>query len=1040
MDEWLNSLTDAMGYVPLRTSGAWSQDWISLHVTSDLLLWLAFIALPIVLIAGGLHPFVRPYRRYLLLFGSLLLACGFTHLVESLLFESPVYRMLGVLKAATAVLAWLTVFALIPVVPRILSDLPRKPGSETIEVRESRQDRILIHMLAVLVALLAIVIRVALDPIFDNVHSYSLCLLGVTLVSWYGGFRPGIVCTLISGLLATYLFVEPRYTFALKDTNQVLGFGLFLVCSVGVAVLGEAQRTTRNRLNQKIVELIAATDTIGSEARKSDEVLSILDAFVRNAPYGIAYFDSELRYIRVNETFAKVNGKPVEDHIGRPLPEVLAEFPEALLADYRRVLVTGETLTNKVVFGRGLIWEVTAFAVPMGHGQRGLGVIGIDVTERHQSQEQLRESETRFRQLADVMPQIVFAAQPDGTVDYFNSRWYEYTGFPDDAPITEAMWRTAFDPESYPVTMEHWRRALQTGEAYETQYPLRRSDGVWRWHLGRALPVRDAAGIIVRWFGTNTDIDDAIRTAEALRVAASQQLQLTEGMPMLMWACEPNGACSYLSRQWIDFTGVPLEVQLGDGWLAVLHPQDHAAMAAAWRDAVAEVYGYDVEYRIRRHDGAYRWFAVRGIALRDEAGRITRWYGSCTDIDDRMRQSETLEQLVEERTAELNRRNDELQQQKIFLDAILNNVAEGIVACDEAGTLKLFNKATRRMHGLPVEQLPADRWPEFYRLFESDGSHMPVEHIPLLRALKGEAVSDAELVIRGEGIKDRYVLCSGQRLQTEDGRHFGAVVSMRDMTERREYEQQLLLTTAALKVSNEELEKFAYIASHDLQEPLRKIQAFGTRLADKSRDQLGDQGKDYLDRMLDSAGRMRKLIEDLLSFSRVSTKTIPFASVDLNAVVRDVLSDLEVRIQSTGGTVEVHELPSVPGDAGQQRQVFQNLIGNALKFTKVGVKPLVIVSATRFETLGLDIDPPLPEGKSGWRITVADNGIGFEKDYEEQIFELFQRLHSRSEYEGTGLGLAIVRKIVVRHAATITARSQKGGGAVFVIDWPIKTV
>jgi PAS domain S-box-containing protein len=763
---------------------------------------------------------------------------------------------------------------------------------------------------------------------------------------------------------------------------------------------------------------------------------------------------------------------------------------------------------------------------------------------------------------------MVFAADPSGRVDYFNRRWFEYTGYPDDGTAGDAGWQGVHEPGEREAVAARWQHSVRSGEPFEVERRLRRADGQFRWHLGRAVPARNAAGQITRWYGTNTDIHDQkrqelelrearrftesvlhslpghlavidvdgtivsvneswrqfgegngippgyewvgtnyfeasrrdeygeravagiravargergafemeypchgngqeryfvmranrfrgdgpvrlvithenvtdrVRAEREVRNAASQLRQLTEGMPLLMWACQPSGECDYLSRQWLEYTGTTLRDQLGRGWLRCVHPEDRQRTNAAWRAAVDGTADYDVEYRLRRHDGEYRWFAVRGIPLRDQGGRVVRWYGCCTDIHDRTQQAATLERLVTERTAELHQRNAELREQRIFVDAILDNVSEGIVACDTGGRLKLFNAATRRMHGLPVEPLPPDRWPEFYSLFEADGlTPMPADRVPLLLAWRGEAVTDAEMVIRAAGQPDRYVVCSGEQLRAADGTLFGAVVSMRDMTERRKYERQLLLASAALRESNEELEKFAYIASHDLQEPLRKIQAFGTRLADKFRAAVGEQGKDYIDRMLDSAGRMRQLINDLLAFSRVSTKGTSFGPVNLDLVVRDVLSDLEDQIARSGGRVEVDALPTVDGDVIQLRQSFQNLIGNALKFARPGVPPVVQVSATPFAQLSEATDPPRPDG-TGWRITVKDNGIGFEQGYADRIFELFQRLHTRTQYEGTGLGLAIVRKIMLRHGAAITARGRPGQGSVFVIDWPTRT-
>ncbi len=237
----------------------------------------------------------------------------------------------------------------------------------------------------------------------------------------------------------------------------------------------------------------------------------------------------------------------------------------------------------------------------------------------------------------------------------------------------------------------------------------------------------------------------------------------------------------------------------------------------------------------------------------------------------------------------------------------------------------------------------------------------------------------------------------------------------------------------ALRRSNGELEQFASVASHDLQEPLRKIQAFGDRLRAKFADALGEQGCDYLERMQSSAARMRTLINDLLTFSRVTTKAQPFAPVDLAVVAREVVSDLEGRIQQTGGRVELGELPTVAADPLQMRQLLQNLIGNALKFHKPGEPPLVEVHGRTLE----DTDANGAPG-SLREITVRDNGIGFDEVYLDRIFEVFQRLHGRMDYEGTGMGLAISRRIVERHGGALTARSTPGQGAAFVVTLPLR--
>ncbi len=250
-------------------------------------------------------------------------------------------------------------------------------------------------------------------------------------------------------------------------------------------------------------------------------------------------------------------------------------------------------------------------------------------------------------------------------------------------------------------------------------------------------------------------------------------------------------------------------------------------------------------------------------------------------------------------------------------------------------------------------------------------------------------------------------------------------VSIRyEITQRKEAEVQLKLYADRLEASNRELQDFASVAAHDLQEPLRKIQTFSDRLQTKHREALADEAKDYLDRIRNSANRMQTLIDDLLTFSRVTTKGQPFVSADLNQIVREVLSDLEVRIEQTQAKVRIASLPTIQADPLQMRQLFQNLLANALKFHKKNEAPEVTVSA---KVSGGECE-----------LSVEDRGIGFDEKYLDRIFTIFQRLHGRSEYEGTGVGLAVCRRIAERHQGKIMAKSRLGEGATFVVTLPLK--
>jgi signal transduction histidine kinase len=244
--------------------------------------------------------------------------------------------------------------------------------------------------------------------------------------------------------------------------------------------------------------------------------------------------------------------------------------------------------------------------------------------------------------------------------------------------------------------------------------------------------------------------------------------------------------------------------------------------------------------------------------------------------------------------------------------------------------------------------------------------------------------------------------------------------------------QALLQYAEELQRSNRELEEFAFVASHDLQEPLRKIRAFGDRLQQKFSGQLGETGSDYVVRMQAASERMSALIDDLLSFSRVTTKQRPFVNVDLNEVMHRVMDDLDYAIEETNAQLHIDPLPIIDADASQIAQVFMNLIANSLKFHPLDARPIITVTSE------INLASPIVDDKRYWCcLRFADQGIGFEAQYAERVFSLFQRLHGRDEYSGTGIGLALCRKIIERHGGTITAQSEHGEGAVFTIYLPM---
>jgi len=288
-----------------------------------------------------------------------------------------------------------------------------------------------------------------------------------------------------------------------------------------------------------------------------------------------------------------------------------------------------------------------------------------------------------------------------------------------------------------------------------------------------------------------------------------------------------------------------------------------------------------------------------------------------------------------------------------------------------------------------------------------------------------------------------YVSARGKLVHDDTGRPVMVNGLIWDITDRKQMEDELRRSrtelesrvrerTAELSTSvtrleqlNEELQEFAFIASHDLQEPLRKIQIFGDMLVKKHQDSLSSEGKDYMGRVTKSANRMSELLRALLNYSRTGTSKLNFKSVNLTAVAKDAVSDLEYMIAKAKGAVEISELPTVDADPALLRQLFQNVIGNSMKYRQESEPPIVKIYGSIADSV--------------CQVFIEDNGIGFEEEFTHKIFKPFERLHGRNApYKGTGMGLAICRKIAARHGGDISARSTPGQGATFIVTLPIE--
>jgi PAS domain S-box-containing protein len=364
----------------------------------------------------------------------------------------------------------------------------------------------------------------------------------------------------------------------------------------------------------------------------------------------------------------------------------------------------------------------------------------------------------------------------------------------------------------------------------------------------------------------------------------------------------------------------------------------------------------------------------------------------------------------------------------------LDSIGDAVASTDVAGNITFLNVVAQRMTGWSLADASGKPSSEVIKIVNTTSGLALAD--PMAAAMEQDATGRPQpnAILTSRSGTEVAIEDSVAPIHDRDGKAIGDVIVFRDVSVARATQARLAYVSEELRRSNRELNDFAGIASHDLQEPLRKIQAFGDRLAERSRGTLDEESLDFLRRMQGASARMQTLIKDLLEYSQVSAAPSDMEPIDLGGLVADVVTDLEERLEATGAQVLVSPLPSIVANPLRMRQLFQNLVANALKFHREGVPAVVRVSASEVQQAAGSAAWAL--GATTWEFRVEDNGIGFEEHYTERIFQPFHRLNGRQAFEGTGMGLAICRRIVEGHGGAIAATSRLGAGTTFVFTLP----
>ncbi len=671
-----------------------------------------------------------------------------------------------------------------------------------------------------------------------------------------------------------------------------------------------------------------------------------------------------------------------------------------------------------------------------GNATRMFGIVQ-DISERKRSEEALLEQ----AQVLDLAQVLVRDMQ--SRIVLWNRGAENLYGYTKE----EAMGRVSHEllHTEFPYAAKEVERDFESAGTWEGELIHRRRDGnriavssLWVLH-------RDAQGNPRRILEVNSDItarkeaekqlaqqadqlylqsEELIRSGEALEAQTLMLQSVLDSIDEGLVAADENGKFILWNPAATRIVGMGAEdvtpgewnrhygVYLPDTITPLPKEQNPLTRAIQGEVSAAEIFVRNPEL----DEGV--WLEISGSPLKGKGGAARGGVVAFRDITDR-----------KQTDAALARSRAELEAKSQMLNLVLESMGEGLIAADREGHFLIWNDSARKLLGRGAADLPRDQWSPYYKAYLADGiTPAPTESLPLVRALKGESL-EMELMIkhpeREEGV---FLEFAARPMKDLEGNLCGGVVAFRDITQRRSDEREIrklndqlearvVERTAQLQAANKELESFTYSVSHDLRAPLRHISGFTRIMAEEFGPTLPAEAQHFLERIEQGASRMGQLVDELLNLARVGRQALALQASDLNVVVKDVISMLEPEMEGRQVEWKIGELPTVECDPILIRQVFQNLIGNALKYSRPR-SPAVI-----------EIDQRRKDGRTV--MFVRDNGVGFSMKYVDKLFGVFQRLHRAEDFEGTGVGLATVHRIVQKHGGRVWAEAEVDRGSTF---------
>ncbi len=849
------------------------------------------------------------------------------------------------------------------------------------------------------------------------------------------------------------LEVSTRPQFAADATTNLAPFTLVGGAAMSFLLFGITLTQSRSR---------AAADLFSAELQAQEAEFKA--AFYSDG-VGNAQMDSTTgRYLRVNQRFCEITGYPEKELLLMAYTDLV--HPEDRASDHaahQRLLggeIAGICREKRYVRKDGrIVWvNINAALIDTSEGQprRTLAVIH-DITERRHAEAALRASEEWLRLITNLVPHAIFAKNAAGRYIFANPALAETCGLPleevlgkdDFALVSDRSQAEAYRADDRAVmesglpkmvTEEHHtdlaghRRVLQT-----TKMPF-------------TVPETGERAV----FGAWVDITERKHAEAALQDSEERFRTMANSITQLAWIAQADGHIFWYNQRWYEYTGTTPEQMEGWGWQGVHDPKVLPTVIEEWQAALSTGRLFEMEFPLRGSDGQFRRFLTRVQPLKDASGRLIQWFGTNTDVE-AMKQAEEeihqlnaeLEQRVAARTTDLEAANRELRQSRAELKSLFESLPGlylvltpdfKIVAASDA-----YLKATMTTREGILER-------GIFEVFPDNPEDPDADGVSNLRASLNRALAQGRPdtmaiqkydVRRPDGVfEERYwspinspVLGADQQVQyiihrVEEVTEFvrsksaasGNDTELSARMEQMEAEifqssQKVQAANQQLEAANKELESFSYSVSHDLRAPLRAMDGFSRAVIEDYGPQLPPDGLRYLQVIRTSAQRMGNLIDDLLSFSRLSRATMCKRTIDVRRLVQDALEDLTAQRAGREIQIKIDELPTCEGDPSLLKQVWVNLLSNAIKYTQKRESAVIEVGCKA-------------EGLTNIYF-VRDNGTGFDMRYAHKLFGVFQRLHRAEDYDGTGVGLAIVQRIIHRHDGRVWAEAAVDQGATF---------